>query len=251
MAVTAALVTLTGCGRPAKPPTIDAELASCVPTGTLVVAGINLDQIRATPLYQTLLAEFQSLRDTSYLIVAYNGREATFLGRGKYPDAPAGATLVARNLVVSGSPESVRAVIAQHQSGVSGAGRLLGLAGGIAGSPPVWMVAQGGVSLPLSGNAENLNRILRLTQYVTLGVQIGSQIRAEAAAVGRNDAAGRQLEESLRAILTFAAAAGERRPEVEAALKSIAIRRDGLIVYATLATTTDSLLALMREFGGS
>jgi hypothetical protein len=241
----------TSCRSIKPPPVIDPELASCVPAGTVVLAGVNLEQLRATALYQSLLpgilAGIQSVRDTSYLLIAYDAHDLLFVGRGKYPEAPGGATLISHDLVVSGPPESVRAAIAQHQTGVKGQTRLLDHAADIASGRQVWMVAQGGITLPFTGNATNLNRILHFTEYVTLAAQIDSRIQIEATGVGRTANGSRQLEESLRAILTFATAAEERQPEVAAALNSIQVRRDGLNVHAKLSTSPESAGKLIRE----
>ncbi len=230
---------------------IDPGMASCVPADTVVLAGVDLDKILATPLYQSqlsgILSAFPSLRDTAYLLAAYNAHDLLFIGRGKYAAAPPGATLVSGGLAVSGTPESVRAAVAQHQSGVSGSPRLVELTAGIAGGRPVWMVIQGGVTLPLTGNASNLNRVLHLTQYVTMTLQIDSRIQLEADAVGRNANASRELEESLRALLTLAAAESGRQPAIAAALQSVEIRRDDLTVNVRLAASAESTAELIRQ----
>jgi len=227
-------------------------LASCLPSDTVAFAGLDLDQIRTSALYQSLLpqilAGIESLRDCSYLLVAYNGRDVLFVGRGKYPEAPAGATLIVPGLIVSGSPESVHSAIAQHQTGSSGAPRLLELAKSVAGGKQAWMIVQGGVTLPLTDNLANLNRILQLSQYVTLAAKIDSRLQLDAAAAGRNASASQKLEESLRAILTFATAAGGHHPELEAALQSIQIRRDDLTVHASLSTTSETAAKLIRAW---
>ena len=75
-----------GCQFTRAPTGIDSEMASCIPPGAVVVAGVHLDQLRATPIYQSLqpqsLTGFQSLRDTSELMVAYDTRKVIFFGRG-------------------------------------------------------------------------------------------------------------------------------------------------------------------------
>jgi hypothetical protein len=253
-ALLAAFVTLaalaTSC-RSISPPVIDPALASCIPAGTIVLAGINLDQVRNTPLYQSLppdvLAAAGSLRDAAYLLVASNGRDLLFLARGKFRDAPPGATLVSSELAIAGQADSVRAAIAQHRTGVTGAARLLDLALGVARARQLWMVAQGGVTLPLTGNAANLNRILHLTDSVTLAAQIDSGIQVDATGVGRSADAGRQLEESLRALLTLAGAAGGRQSGIAATLSSIEIRRDGQTVHANLSASPETAQKLIRE----
>jgi len=240
----------TSC-RSISPPVIDPALASCVPAGTVVLAGINLDQIRSTSLYQSLppdtLAAAGSLRDASYLLVAPNARDLLFLARGKFREAPPGAILVSSELAIAGPADSIRAAVAQQQTGVTGSQRLLDLAAGVAKGRQIWMVALGGITLPLTGNAANLNRVLHLTDSVALTAQIDSRIQVEATGVGRNADAGRQLEESLRAILTLAAAAGGRQSGIAAALNAIDLRRDGQTVHATLSTSPENAQKLIRE----
>jgi hypothetical protein len=241
----------TSCRSANSPGGIDRTLASYVPPDTVVLAGFQLDQLRATSLYRSLpssaVAAGQSLHDASYLLAASNGREVLFLARGNFREAPPGATLISGNLALAGSADSVRAALAQHQTGVAGAQRLLELAAGVAGGRQVWMVAQGGITLPLTGNSANLNRILHYTDYVTLAAQIDSRIQIDATGVCRSADAGRQLEESLRAILTLIAAAGGRQSEMAATLHSIEIRRDGLSVHATMASSSESAEKLIRE----
>jgi hypothetical protein len=250
-ALLVAVVALATSCRSISPPVIDPALASCVPAGTVVLAGINLDQVRATTLYQSLppdvLAAVASLRDASYLLVASNSRDLLFLARGRFHEAPAGSTLVSGELAIAGHADSVRAAINQHRTGVTGSERLLDLAAGVARGRQLWMVAQGGVTLPLTGNAANLNRILHLTDSVTLAAQIDSRIQVDATGVGRTADAGRQLEESLRAILTLAGAAGGRQSVIAETLNYIKIRRDGVNVHATLSTSPETAEKLIRE----
>ncbi len=240
-----AVALLAGCG-PKSSVTDDSELASCIPSDTVVLAGVQLDQIRSTPAFAPLLGQLPAIADTSNLIIAYNGRSVLFLGKGRYRAAPPGATLIAQGIAASGAPESIQAATTQHRSGASGAPRLLEIARGTASGRPIWMVAQGGITLPFSGNAENLNRILRLTQYITVTAQADSRMQIDASLVGRNANAARQLEESLRAILSIASAASTHQAEMESTLKSIRIDRDDLTVHASASTTTDALMQVLK-----
>jgi hypothetical protein len=101
----------------------------------------------------------------------------------------------------------------------------------------------------VAGNAANLNRLLHDTEYAAIAVRIGSQIEIEATAVGRTAAAGREFEESLRAILSLAAAANARRPDLVALIHSVLIRREDRTVRVALSAgpdAVDSLLGLVR-----
>jgi hypothetical protein len=250
-ALVALAATAGSCRSTRAPAIVEPALASCVPADTIVLMGLNLDELRATSLYRSLppnaLAAAGPLRDASYLLVAYNTREFLFAARGKFHEAPPGATLISSELAIAGPADAIRMAIAQHQTGVTGSPRLLELAAGIAGGRQLWIAAQGGVTLPLTGNLANLNRILRLTDSVTLAARIDSRIQVDGTGAGRTADAARQLEENLRAILTFAAAGSGRNSEIGAMLNSVEIRRDGQSVHAELSSSPESAEKLVRE----
>jgi hypothetical protein len=107
-------------------------------------------------------------------------------------------------------------------------------------------VARGGVALPVTGNAANLNLLLQDTEYAAIAARIGSGIEIEAIAAGRTAEAGRELEENLRAILTLTAAANARQPDLVALIHSIRIRRDDRTVRVTLSGGPDAADRLLR-----
>lgn len=233
----------TGCHSP-KPLVIDSALASCVPAGTIALAGINIDQLRSTR-FAPSLAAFEMFHDASYLLLVSDGKGVLLIARGKFRTAPPGATLISSDIAVSGPPESLRSAIAQYKSGSTGAPRLLDWAAEVAGGKSIWAVAQGDVTLPLSGNAANLNRILHFTEHVTLAAQVDSHLQVDITGVCRTADAGQKLEESVRALITFASLGTEREPDLTRILKSIEIRRDGLTVHATISATSESASKLL------
>jgi hypothetical protein len=107
------------------------------------------------------------------------------------------------------------------------------------------MVARGGVPLPLAGNAANLNRLLRDTEYAAMAVRVGSQVEIEATAEGHTAEAGRDFEESLRAILSLAAAANARQPDLAALIRSIRISRQDRMVRVALSAGPDAVARLL------
>ena len=251
----AALVALAGaatsCGSSKSPAGVGRDMASAIPADTVMLAGVNLDELRGSPLYPKLPAGVRALaeplRDARYLLVASNGKEILEIARGRFREAPPGATLAASGLAVAGSPDSVRAAIAQHKTGRDGAPDLLARAASLAAGRQIWMVARGGVPLPVTGNAANLNRLLGDLEYAAVGARIGSGIEIEVTAAGRTVEAGREFEENLRAILTLTAVASARQPELVALIRSIRISREDRIVRATLsgeADAADRLLGL-------
>ena len=250
----AALVAVAGaafsCRSIDAPAGVGQDMASCIPADTLLLAGLNLDQVRGSPLYPRLppaaRALAEPLRDARYLLLASNGKDILAIARGRFCEAPPGATLVASGLAVTGSPGSVRAAIAQCKTGRNGAPDLLARAASLADGRQIWMVARGGVPLPVTGNAANLNRLLRDTEYAGIAVRLGSGIEIEATAVGRTAEAGREFEENLRAILSLTAAASARQPDLVALIRSIQIRREDRTVHASLSGGPDAADRLLR-----
>ena len=245
-----ALAAAISCRSIDAPAGVRRDMASSIPADTLLLAGLNLDDLRASPLYPKLppaaRALAEPLRDAGYLLLASNGKDLLTIARGRFREAPPGATLVAPGLAVAGTPGSVRAAIAQHQTGRDGAPDLLARAASVAGGKPIWVVARGGVPLPVTGNAANLNRLLRNMEYAAIAARIGSRIEIEATAAGRTAEAGREFEENLRAILSLTAAASARQPDLVALIHAITIRREARTVRVTLSAGTEAVDQLLR-----
>src|SRR5271157_3180683 len=249
----AALVALAAaaisCRSVNAPAGVGRDMATSIPADTLLLAGLNLDEIRASPLYPKLppaaRALAEPLRDTGYLLLAANGRDLLSMARGRFREAPPGATLVAPGLAVAGPADSVRAAIAQHKTGRGGAPDLLIRAASLADGKQIWMVARGGVPLPVAGNAANLNRLLRDTEYAAIAARIGSRIEIEAIAVARTAEAGREFEENLRAIFSLTTA-GVRQPDLVALIRSIRISREDRTVRASFSGGADAVDRLLR-----
>ena len=234
-----------GCRQAPAPAAVDPALASCLTGDTLAAAGVNLDRLRASALYSKLPAAvaalLEPLRDASYLLLAYDGRDILAAARGRFPEAPVGSALLGKNIAVFGSPAALEKAKAQHRVGRTGAEWLLDRGAAVSTSP-VWAVARGGVSFPLSGNAANLNRLSRLAEYETIALQLGPAIELEAAAVGRSPEAARNFEETLRGFFSLAAAGAGRAPDLAALLHSAQVTRDGAAVHASLSATPEQIV---------
>jgi len=238
--------------RTGAPPPLDPAAVSCVPAGTVGLAGVDLDRLRTSPLYRQLppavAALLQTVRDAGYVLVAFNGRNFLVIARGAFRDTPAGATLIAPDLAVAGAPDLVREATAQRRTGSTGAPELVAEATPLARGNQVWIVARGDATLPLEGNAANLNRLLHEARYGTIAARVGDGIAVDATAVcGTPEAAGR-LEESMRGLLTLAAAANARQPALAALLASVTVRRAGRTVRATLSADPPAAAELLRLF---
>jgi hypothetical protein len=215
-----------------------------------VLAGVDLDRLRPTPLYSKLpaaaLTIIGSLSSASSALLAYNGKELLVVAQGRFAQPPPGATLAGPNLAVFGSPDLVTAAIAQHRTGATGAPRLAALAEPIAAGHQIWIVVQGGAPLPLTGNAENLNHIIQNANSVTLTANVDSGLALTITALGRTAASAQTIEESLRAEITLAAAAESRQPDLANLLRSIQIDRDDRTVRITLSTDAAAAAKLLE-----
>jgi hypothetical protein len=246
------LLAWAGC-RTAVPPgaAVDPRLAVCMPGDASVLAGLDLSRLRASPLYPalpaTLLATADTLRDASYAVVALRGKDLWIAARGAFHGkAPAGGTLLEPDLAVAGSSDAVAAAAAQFRAGrPSAAAGLLDRAEPLAGKHALWIVARGSAPLPLTGNGENLNRLLRLADFTTIAADFSSGLALDAAAVCRDATLAREFEETLRALLSLAGAANTRRPEIAGVLNSAAIRRDGLTVRLSFSAGPQAAAQLL------
>ncbi len=248
VALTALCALLAGC-RSAPHSVVDPELASCVPADTRVLAGVQFSQVHANPVLQKLFASSLSLllppRDASAVLVAYTGAGLLSAMRGAFRDAPQGATVIGPQLALAGPDAAVRAAAEQHATGRTGAPALLARAELVA-AQPVWAVALGNTTYPLSGNAANLNRLAALTDYITLTLDAGSQIGLHVTGICGSADRARQFEETLRALLSLARAA-ERDRNLESVLSAVQIRRDALIVHVDASAAPEIVERLFRS----
>jgi hypothetical protein len=164
-------------------------------------------------------------------------------------DGVNGDTLLAKGLAIAGTPDWLSAAAAQHKSGKPGAPSLVWDAEAVAGGNPVWTVALGGRPLPVSGNAANLNRLLRDADYAALAMRLDSPMELSATVLGRTAEAARQVEDTLRASITLAGAAEAHQPDLAALLRSIRLSRDERMVHATLSATPEAVQKLLNALG--
>ena len=240
--IAAALLVLSiGC-RSTPPAVIDPAMAACVPASSTLVAGIDLDRLRASPLYGQLPPAARALLDpvkeAHSLMVASDGKELAVIARGPFQQMPVGATAVGRDLAISGTPGFL--------AGRRGAPDLIGYASTVASGNPVWIAAQGGAALPLTGNAANLNRLLRECEHAAMTLRLNGSVELALTAAGRTTDAAREVEETLRATITLAAAGEASRPDVAALLRSIRLTREDRTVRASVSAAPNQVMKLVQ-----
>jgi hypothetical protein len=217
----------------------------------MVLAGVHLDRVRGSALFQKLsgdaLSVLEPVRDADSLLAAYNGADLLLMGHGAFQKAPAGATLVTPNLAVAGSASAVQAALRQHATGQPGAPGLVGWAHPVS-AQAIWAVMDGRTTIPLQGNLGNLNRLLRLTEHATLAVDLDAVVKLQATGYGRSADAARQLEETLRSFVSLAAATTRDR-DLEKLLQKLMIERDGTTVRMSAVATPEEIEKLIKTAG--
>lgn len=224
------------------------QVAAYVPADTLALAGIDLQRLRNSDLQRALpsawLSALVPFQQANLAWVAFNGRDLLVIARGRFSSAPPGAVLVTPQLALAGSSLQVRAAVRQQSAHQTGAPQLIAQAESVAGQP-IWAVIRGDARLPLSGNSENLNRMLHFTQYLTAAVNADSALRINLAGYCARPENASHFEESLRALITLARAA-THSPDLAALLKSVQIDRRGSTVHVHLAASQTALGELFR-----
>jgi hypothetical protein len=228
LAVAPALAVLCACGTVGPPPVIDAALSARVPPATVALAGINLDQLRASPLYTKSSAAMRQfltpLADAHEVLIASTGTQLLAIARGAVP----GAMVTTPGIALYGDPKLIAAGAAQHPP----AG-ILRLADSVAAGHTIWIALRGGIALPLEGNAANLNNLLRATESVTIAVRPDDPAGVDITAQCTTPAVAQHFEQSVRALASLAAATS-RDPQVTAASQAIVITRADRIVRVAL-----------------
>jgi hypothetical protein len=236
LAVAPVLAILCACGRVGPPPNIDSALASRVPPNTTALAGVNLDQLRASPLYaklppgaQSLLTPFDKAHE---VLVASTGTQLLVIARGEVT----GATVPAPGIALYGAPDLIAAGTTAHAP----AG-ILSLAESVAAGHSVWIALRGGATLPLEGNAANLNNLLRAAESVTITIRPDDPAGIDITAQCPTPESAQRWEQTVRALSSLAAATNSR-----AALDSLAISRTDRVVHVAVRAP---LSALAGAFG--
>jgi hypothetical protein len=211
-----------------------------VPPSAIALAGVDLDQLRASSLYPKLPAAattfLEPFRGAHSLLVASSGVELLTVARGVVP----GATQPAPGLALLGSPALIAEATAPHAIAA-----ILTPAETVAAGNPIWIAVRGGAPLPLEGNLANANNLVRVADFLTLSVRLRDVLDLELTARCPSPEAAIQFEQRLRALVSLAAAANVRQPEIAGLLRGLQLRRDDRTVRATLSAAPDALAKLL------
>lgn len=241
LAAPLSLALLAACRTPGPPAAIDPALSARVPATTVALAGVDLDRLRASPLYArlppTALAFLAPFAHAHRLLIASSGVELLTIARGVVP----GATQSAPDVALAGAVSLVAAAIAAHPT----AGILAPAESVAAARSPIWIAVRGGVALPLEGNLANVNNLLRDAEYVTLALDPGDPAYLQLVARCPTPEAALHFEQSFRALVSLAIATHTRQPATAALLQSTRIVREDRVVRVSLSAPLDTLVTLV------
>ena len=99
--------------------------------------------------------------------------------------------------------------------------------------------------MPVQGNSANLERALRFTEYTAASASWDSGVRVHITGYCATAEKARQLEESLRAMVTLGKRA-VRAGDLQATLESIRIDRHEFTVQVSLVAGPEALREMLR-----
>lgn len=257
-AVFQAALLLGGCGGLTRHGPVDSRLAAFIPSDAMALAGVRLDQIRATPLYHKLASEnrlpkFNAFatesgvdlnRDVRELLLASDGENLLAIARGTFtgkqppytrnPDEA--IAFPDKTTALAGPAASVRAALNQYKAGGHPPRDLLARAEALGADAQIWAVVVGwkGAApdrLRSMGDLSNVDRMLRAVNDATMTIDLRNGIHASITGDCRAEADARNLADSLRGLTALARMAAQRKqPDLERALSAIQVNQQGGVV---------------------
>lgn len=217
-----AALACAGCRSAAPPPA-----AGAMPADAIAAVAIDLATLRAAPAYPHLPAALRALADPlageSQLLLAWNGTDLLLVASGAGAQPPSGYTGIGKGIAAAGSAERIEAA---RRALTAGAKPPLNLP---VANAELRAALRADGRLPLFGNLADAGNLLRMADSTTVTAHLETSIEVEAAAQCASIGKAAELEQSLRAMQTLAAA-GTRDPDLAALLRSIRVQRESLIV---------------------
>jgi len=252
---------LAGCGGRRGP--IDPALTAFIPPDAVAMAGVNVDRIRATPIYREL-AERHSLPQVGQvdeLLLSSDGKNVLAMARGDFKEQKAneteGIVFLDKNIALGGQAAAVRAAIDQAKHGGRGAPRdLMARARALPADTQIWAVVaswrgMGPDQLREMGNWGNLDRVFRLVEGASLTVDLRTGVHAAFTSDSRNEADARNLADSLRGLAALARMGAPRGepgnpPDLLRALDGVQVKQEGRVVRVNIDLAEDLAERLLR-----
>jgi hypothetical protein len=228
--VFALFVGTVGCARQiSNPETVDAEMASYLPSDATLIGGVRLKILRTRPIFKHVSGALPEASrpfaaQADEILFASDGKQTLVLARGKFDRQQLereanGVQLVflKPDLVAAGSPASLAA--AQKRTGSA-------LTKDTPVGADLWVVTNGNLplDLPERSNFSNLNRMRRDLQLATLSLNAGDGVHLAAHASFGTPAGAEQMHTTLRGLMGFARLSlPHDKPELQKAFDSVQV----------------------------
>jgi len=284
------LVALTACnsaetGRTA----IDSALAALVPPDATMLAGVRMEAVRTTPLYQKMVANkalsqlddfaretgFDPRRDVRELLITSNGKDSLIAARGTfnarafesmtrssykgytlYTRDRGGVALIDSSTAIAGTLPAVHAALDRRKAGDrSGPAELLARARQIAPENQIWSVANGFESLltariPQEGNAANFARILRSLENTTMAADFRTGVNGFINGLCRTDQDAKNLGDAARGLVGLGRlSVPENQPELLRLWDGIKVDQQQRTIKIIVAIPQDLVDKLIELLG--
>jgi hypothetical protein len=259
---------------------IDPQFASLVPADTTLLVGLRVENLVKTPIYQKYLSGgkitivdriarstgINAEKSLWNLMLVSNGKQSYVLGRGKFADelmAPdfskkgvrrfgyQGFTLFGDDqqamLMVNSSTIAVadtptlRWLVDQRSSLTGLPQRLTALTKEIPRQTQFWGAYLGGpVDLPLTGNLQNVNKVLGLVSQGTFYFDFADSLKGTLTGVAANPQDAQQVHDGLQGFLGLGRMMNPKtRPELARVFDGIQVVQEGNRVSVKIAEPED------------
>jgi len=236
-AVAAAMgaLAMSSCGGSAAPVT------AAAPADSTAIVVLELEPLRAAPVYSKLPPAVRSLTDplqhVKHLALCWNGKDLLMLAGG-FSQLPTGYTEIGKGIAAAGSGERIAAA----RKALSGGTPVVQQPQGVA---EIRATVFGDGKLPLTGNLANAGNLLRIAATSTVTVHVENEVELEIAAQCVSSGKALQLEQSLRAMVTLASA-GTKDPAISTLLQEVRVQRENILVRVR---TVGSVEAFAKALG--
>jgi len=254
-----------------------------------MLAGLRMADIRATHLYQKMLAGkhlerldefarqtgFDPRRDVRELLVASNGKDSLVAARGTFNERAfegmtrstyksytlytrdrGGVALIDNSTAIAGTLEAVHAALDRRGSGDrSGPAELLARARQIPPENQVWSVSSGFDNLltgriPETGNAANAGRILRSLENTSAAADLRAGLNGYINGQCRTDGDAKNLGDAARGLVGLGRlSVPEKQPELLRLWDGIKVDQQQRYVKITVAIPQDLVDKLIDLVG--
>ncbi len=228
----------------------DSQMDAFVSPDTVVLAGVRMDQLRATSIYRKLdhenrLPHFSDLpsQDMHEVLLASDGKNMLAITKGSVSAKPAGGLSATeyKGFTLYGQPDTVRAAMKQFDSGTVGAPRdLLSRARTVPDNAQIWAVVADWRRIAPDqfrgmGNLGNFDRVMRPLEGATLTFDLRNGVHAAFIGDSRTEADAKTLGDSLRGLAAMVGMAASRnKPQLLGALNGLQVKQEGRVVRMNL-----------------